>query len=590
MPKLSRLQKRRYISFIIILTAAFIYGGMNGIKLLNDISSQIYMGLIIGWGLALKRRITDERMRKLFVLLCDLMILLFILRIIKYNVVGDTVGMYVWCLYYIPFTSIPLIAFLIARSIYEDRDKKWYNDVIYRIFAVVQAFVIIVTVTTPKHGLVLDMHPAAYNDSYTYGPLYYFIVGVEFFYTISAFIVLMRQCRISAARRYWWVPGIPTLFFTFLAVIYMINGGIDVGGLHIYKIQEVFCLIFVSFIEGSIAIGLIPSNSQYEELFEASDINAAILNNGSDNGLIIYRSKGFDMLMREDEMMSSSGCIGYNGTGEGYGDSEKEGYIVSNNHSFKKNAHEIPGGRVIWFTDMQAVNRLNDELRGVIEELSSENEIARYEYEEQVKRERLKTRNALFDNMAAYVRPQIDEIENTLENNGDIRWAVILGAYIKRRINLAIITDRKKLIPLEELKLSILESFEYMGLSDIYTSLKTNDGRSVPLNEPDIEAEYAAWAYDVFEQIVELTYNGMQTIEVILYLTDALFSMKVSIAGSYDKLEDFIEVIHSCKDSKISDIATGTEGYRDHEISAKAEDDTLYVLLKCRRNGGDGHA
>lgn len=210
MPHLSNLQKKRYAVFFAFLIVTFILGLLPGY--LHSGSSVVYIGLIIAWGITLRRRIMDQHTKKLLMMMCVLMELLFVLRIARYEMfsIYPRIGMYVWCLYYIPFTAVPLVSLFIARSVYTVSEEK---SILYTLFVAVEVFIILLTASNPLHGLVLNITRAGEMDTYTYGISYYMIAAVEIFYTICAFFMLMRRCRIAGVRKYWYIPGIPALFF-----------------------------------------------------------------------------------------------------------------------------------------------------------------------------------------------------------------------------------------------------------------------------------------------------------------------------------------------------------------------------------------
>ena len=74
------------------------------------------------------------------------------------------------------------------------------------------------------------------------------------------------------------------------------------------------------------------------------------------------------------------------------------------------------------------------------------------------------------DAMTGLVQPQLQQINRLLENGGvkNLKSVCLLGAYVKRRVNLALICDQKAVVPVDELAHCIRESLTYLCL--LYTS------------------------------------------------------------------------------------------------------------------------
>lgn len=400
----------------------------------------------------------------------------------------------------------------------------------------------IAIMTNAFHGQVFHIKDAAY-EKYSYGMLYIMVVIWETVFAIAAFSVMTRKCRISAMRDYWYIPVIPSATAAALMIIYIIAGGSPtLFGIRLYKIQEAFCLLYVGLFEGSIAIGFIPSNSGYEELFGLSHINAAIVDS---EGVLVYRShnytekhefencldddvrKGTDRNFAADELQGTpvvSPIEDDNDRNYAADERSKDAYI----RCCEKN---ISGGKILWVEDLSGIAKINEDIRIATEQIEEENDLIEQENRIAVERAVYEAKNRLYDKIAGMVSPQVDEIERELACSESqfyhhLKHSVVLASYIKRRGNLILIADGHPLISTDELALAIRESCEYLELSEKYAKLDVT-------GETKISSELILYAYDMFEEIIEDTWHELLTLFVKLEVKQT-FTMQVAVALKRD--------------------------------------------------------
>ncbi len=501
---LSTRQKKFY-RILILLTAGagFITLLPSERVCLYSMSSVAYLILLVTWGQHIRQRILPAYTRRLLDAACYLMIALFVLRILRYDVFAQSIpaGIYIWLLYYIPFTLVPLIAILLPEK------RLWSRKNICVI--VVEVFFVVLVLTNPLHGWILHINSASGVDS-TYGAGYYFLFAIELLYTIMAFFGMIKKCAVSSARRLWYIPVMPAFVFFALLILYdIIGGSLKINGILLYKIQEVFCLIFISLFEGALAIGLIPSFSDYDDLFHDPHISM-VLQDGAD----------------QPELSAEA---------------------IEN----------------------------DDRLRQAMEEIEEENELIRYENREAEIRESLKARNRLYDKSARYVQPQLARMECLIRefaDNGDenaLKLAAILGAYVKRRVNLMLIGEGRRSLSVEELILSVRESFEYLSLSDVISDVVfEGDTEELPVEMPGL-------FYDVLETVIEICYPDIQAIQTAIRCDSGGFEP----AGAEETKCHLQMKISLAAGLPSDEIANCLKKYQDSiKMKVYREDDTLYVI------------
>ena len=113
----------------------------------------------------------------------------------------------------------------------------------------------------------------------------------------------------------------------------------------------------------------------------------------------------------------------------------------------------VQDGRVYWVEDISKINRIQAQLAEINAQLSEENELIQAENALKRQRAQIEEKNRLMDEMIALVQPQLLQINRLLEEESvqNLKQVCLLGAYVKRRINLALICDKETVVPVDEL-------------------------------------------------------------------------------------------------------------------------------------------
>ncbi len=313
---------------------------------------------------------------------------------------------------------------------------------------------------------------------------------------------------------------------------YLINGGTPkIMGHKLFQLQEAVCIPFIMAFESIIQIGMIPANSGYKELFDNSAIAACI-----------YDEK--------DQPVIVSG--------------NRQEEIYDEEHRLQK--EPISGGYVTWVDDLSQINSLNREIEEVTEELGDENELIRKENEIRSERIAFEERNRLYNKIAKAIRTRAVRSDSLLtqalesssegeELRGQIIYASVLGAYIKRMGNLMLLTEGSDTVPCAELALSIRESFEYLKLNACQCFL--SEKVRCRLGSPAV-----LLAYEMFEDAIEDVWLRLHAVS-IEFTREEDFVMTVSM----DAAAEVISPAWKDKELKAADC----------RLSVKYEDETYYI-------------
>ena len=448
------------------------------------LTNLIYIGLAMAWGFSISRRTLHRDDRRWLLLGCAMAVLWLFLRAVKYRFFSDdAITRHLWYLYYVPQILAPLFSLFAAlqlgRREGDALSRKWY------LLFIPAVLLIGGVLTNDLHQLVFRAVPGAatLETDYTHGWMYYlamtWIVGL----LLATGIIVYRKCRVSESRRYAWIPLCVFLGGFALCALSFANT------YTFHKMPECFCLTFAAFWESCLQVGLIPTNGYYRYFFSESTVAAQIVNG---RGEPVYRAKNAPNLT--PDQLEAAAC---------------ESILL--NADTRLQSASVQDGRVYWLEDISKINRIQAQLAEINARLSEENELIQAENELKRQRAQIEEQNRLMDAMLSLVQPQLLAINRLLSDKSaqSLKHICILGAYVKRRVNLALICDKKMVVPVDELAHCIRESLTYLTQYGAVCALHQEGRGSVSSRE-------AQTAYDFFEDCLEAALPSLSALMVRL--------------------------------------------------------------------------
>ena len=446
------------------------------------LTNLIYIGLAMAWGFSISRRILHRNDRRWLLLGCAMAVLWLFLRAVKYRFFTDqTITRHLWYLYYVPQILAPLFSLFAALHLGRREDdtfsSKWY------LLFIPAALLIGGVLTNDLHQMTFRALPGAatLDADYTHGWVYYlamtWIVGL----LLATGIIVYRKCRVSESKRYAWIPLCVFLGGFVLCVLSFAN----IYTFH--KIPECFCLTFAAFWESCLQVGLMPTNGHYSYFFSESTVAAQIVDG---HGMPVYRAKNAPELT-PDQLDAAA----------------REPILL--NADMRLQSAPVQDGRVYWVEDISRINRIREQLAEINAQLAEENELIQAENALKHQRAQIEEKNRLMDEMIALVQPQLLQTNRLLEeeNIQNLKHVCLLGAYIKRRVNLALICDKNAVVPVDELAHCIRESLTYLTQYGAVCALLQEGKGSV--SSRDVQT-----AYDFFEDCLEAALPSLSALMV----------------------------------------------------------------------------
>lgn len=467
------------------------------------VRNTIHISLLSLWVISLSRRLVNENVRRLMLAVGGLLLFWLLDKIVKWNFTGSVTHplvRYLWYGFYVGMLFVPTLGAFIINYLGKPEDYK--HPKALNLLLIPPTVLLLAVFTNDLHQKVFVFYNGMINFDleYSYDWLYFIIMG--WFIVMGFYFVLMMllKSRVPGSRKLQKMP-------------LMIMGGAAlfwVGySMRLYNcdLTVMDCLIITLLLESAIQSGLLPSNSSYRDLFDATTIPVQIVDKDYQPHYVsmgalpvsekVLRSTAAGTVHRENSLLSSA---------------------------------PINGGYVVWEDDITRLNRLQGQLEDTLEQLGEENVLLQAELELKEKQAKADEQNRLYDRIAREVEPQlikVDELLHRMEGETEEKRALIaklcvLGSYIKRRGNLLLLGEEASRIPTRELEYCIRESMENLRLGQVFTALGSSCQGSLP-------PEHIVAAYDVFEQMMEQLLDDMTAMMVNLTCSDSGIRMNIQI-------------------------------------------------------------
>ena len=505
----------------------------------------IHIALLFMWVVSLHRRLTNKNVRRLMLMVGILLLFWMIDKIVKWDFTGSVTHplvRYLWYGFYVGMLFVPTLGAFIIN--YLGKPENYSHPKKLNYLLIPPLAMLLAVFTNDLHQKVFVFYNGFINFDleYSYDWVYYIVMA--WFIIMGFYFVLMMvlKSRVPGSRRLQKMPILIMLFAALFWIGYSMK-------LYNCDLTVMDCLIIVLLLESAIQSGLLPSNSQYQQLFDATTVPVQILDKDYQPH---YVSAGALPVDEEILRRTEGGTV------------HLEDTLV--------NSAPINAGRVVWQDDITQLTELQERLQDTQEQLGEENTLLKAELELKEKRAKTEEQNRLYDRIAREVEPQLkkaDALLQMIEKEPEkahplIAKVCVLGSYIKRRGNLLLLGEETEKIPSRELEYCIRESLENLSLGQVFVALNCKCEGRLPL-------ECMVAAYDFYETMVE-------------HLLDDITAMLVNLTCSEEKVVMNIQM--GCTEGIAAQILSDVTvpfGSFTYEIM---EEDVVINLVISK--GGDG--
>lgn len=446
----------------------------------------IYIGLFTVWGFSVSSRIMQAQVRRILISVNVLMLFWIAFKEIKFRfVISPLIIRYIWYSYYIPILLIPLLALFVSLSLGKAESYRLPRRTTLLYLPALCLIGLMLTNDFHQLAFVFPENAEVWTDvDYSYGVVYYLAVLWAAGCSLCALVTMISKSRVPKSRRNMCLALLPFAVSFLYIVLYSLR--IPLFMTYFGDVTIMNCLTFTAFFETCIQLGLIPSNSRYEDLFNAS-VNLPIQILDRDYN-VCYASGSAQEIERESIIAARSRPI-----------------ILDN--KTRLSAMPVDGGTAVWTQDVSALLRAREELADLQEELKERNALLQLEYEKENEHGKTEAQNRLYDlleqstgSTLGKIDSLVSEYKNTQneeEKREILARITVLGSYIKRRKDFVLSSYSANMLDPNILENALAESLRSCRLLGI------RGGYIVQAQSPLVSAEALTLAYDFFEAVLE---------------------------------------------------------------------------------------
>lgn len=491
------------IAYACRMLAKFDIGG----PAVNHIRTALYLLLFTLWGFSLGRRIIQRQALHCLRLTAALMLLWLILRTLKYSVVtGPAAGRYIWYLYYLPMLFLPLLCVYIALSMGKSEDYRLSRGT--GMLSIIPAALFLLVITNDLHQQVFAFKSGVpglpVSGTYSYRPLYFICLGWMVVCMAFSLVCLFRKSRIPSGEGKRITPFVLGCAMLLYSILYL--SGIPAVRWWFGDMNVMFCLMYAAIYESCIRCRMIPSNTGYVELFEASTLAACIADR---SGRIVLRSRaaGEDMTCPQ------------------------EGQRIVRPDGMRISSAPISGGYAVWQDNVRQLAELRTRLNANKEEMERNKKKLKDAYLVQKSLHELTEKNRIYNELeakhsrqAAQMRQMLARCERSgpAERRSLLKKVLLLGTYIKRSANLYFLSSEYQWLPQQELRLTVDEAVRAL------TACGTECGVIYRTTEP-IRASEVVRLFDLLEIVAETTVDDLRSL--FISVSDSAMDLSVECAA-----------------------------------------------------------
>ena len=491
------------IAYACRMLAKFDIGG----PAVNHIRTALYLLLFTLWGFSLDRRIIQRQALHCLRLTAALMLLWLILRTLKYSVVtGPAAGRYIWYLYYLPMLFLPLLGVYIALSMGKSEDYRLSRGT--GMLSIIPAALFLLVITNDLHQQVFAFKSGVpglpVSGTYSYRPLYFICLGWMVVCMAFSLVCLFRKSRIPSGEGKRITPFVLGCAMLLYSILYL--SGIPAVRWWFGDMNVMFCLLYAAIYESCIRCRMIPSNTGYVELFEASPLAAW---SADRSGRIVLRARaaGEDITCPQ------------------------EGQRIVRPDGMRISSAPISGGYAVWQDNVRQLAELRTRLNANKEEMERNKKKLKDAYLVQKSLHELTEKNRIYNELEAKHSRQTAQMRQMLarcesagpaERRSLLKKVLLLGTYIKRSANLYFLCSEYQWLPQQELRLTVDEAVRAL------TACGTECGVIYRTTEP-MRASEVVRLFDLLEIVAETTVDDLRSL--FISVSDSAMDLSVECAA-----------------------------------------------------------
>lgn len=416
----------------------------------------VYMFLLFSWQHTITTKITQKTMRNHLTAQNIVSILYLTVRFVQDAFLYTDISWMRFTGYFINIAAvfIPLFglygAFYLGRSEDYRISKKWY------LLLIPACFLSVMALTNDLHHFLYYIVPEEPQPNLYFHPY----IGTYLIYLWGlwmighqVYVIYQRNGTTKSDPLYRkLIPFYEPILLFLFSIPYAATAYVVRFELVEYSAGLIFILVLCW--ELYILTGLIPVNTQYEEVFRRSTVAMQILSPDGERIAVSENAADITPVILE---------------------SLKQNQHFSVTEDVIMHLHQIPDGYLVWQTDLSQINRALRELQRLNAELEEKRDLLAQEIRIQSDEASIQARNDIYDSLSSEVAGQLALMEKILSkeslSSDDWNRICLIGTYIKRFCNLRLTYQEQQTIPIGDLAISLQDMAKCMKNLEIRTSL-----------------------------------------------------------------------------------------------------------------------
>ena len=416
----------------------------------------VYMLLLFGWQYTITTKIMQKSMRSHLTAQNIVSILYLTVRFVQDAFLYTNISWMRFTGYFINIAAvfIPLFGFYSAFYLGKPEDyqisKKWY------LLLIPACFLSMLALTNDLHHFLYYIVPEEPQPNLYFHPY----IGTYLIYLWGlwmighqVYVIYQRNGTTKSDPLYRkMIPFYEPILLFLFSIPYAATAYVVRFELVEYSAGLIFILVLCW--ELYILTGLIPVNTQYEEVFRRSTVAMQILSPNGEWIAVSEKAAELTPVILE---------------------SLKQNQHFSVTEDVIMHLHQIPGGYLVWQTDPSQINQALRELQRLNAELEEKQDLLAQEIRIQSDETSIQARNDIYDSLSSEVAGQLILLTALLSKESlsadDWNRICLIGTYIKRFCNLRLTYQEQQMIPMGDLAISLQDMAKCMKNLGIRTSL-----------------------------------------------------------------------------------------------------------------------
>lgn len=416
----------------------------------------VYMLLLFGWQHTITTKITQKAMRSHLTAQNIVSILYLTVRFIQDAFLYVNIPWMRFTGYFINIAAIFIPLFGLYGSFYLGKaddyriSKKWY------LLLIPACFLSVMALTNDLHHFFYYIVPNEPQPNLYFHPY----IGTYMIHiwalSIIAYQVYVIYQRNGTAKSDPFYRKLVPFYEPILLFLFSIPYAATAYVVRFELVEYSAGLIFIIVLCWQLYIltGLIPVNTQYGEVFRRSTVAMQTLSPSGETIATSENAADITPVILE---------------------SLKQNQHFSVTEDVIMHLHQIPGGYMVWQTDLSQINQALRELQRLNAELEEEQDLLAQEIRIQSDETSIQARNDIYDSLSSEVAGQLILLTALLSkeslSSDDWNRICLIGTYIKRFCNLRLTYQEQQMIPMGDLAISLQDMAKCMKNLGIRTSL-----------------------------------------------------------------------------------------------------------------------